>query len=161
MGIISSPHEGVIKRQYFARVYAGDATCHDPDEVTPWQTLCVRPITYMVTKRQCWTVSPIFMSSAQLVSGAWRCPGCIQVRLDYATTKKAGPWPVRFHILSADISPLSPSYLSKQIMDYLNVKNNGLLPQLQSAYQPGHSTKCARVRPFGWLRHTLRVHAKF
>ena len=52
------------------------------------------------------TVSPIFMSSV-LVSGAWRCPGCIQVRLYYATTKKSRTLSrqktVRCHILSADI----------------------------------------------------------
>jgi len=77
------------------------------------------------------------------------CCSCIQVRLHYATTKKPDldPSDVTSYRPISNLSVISKPLerlVCKQIMDYL--KNNGLLPQLQLAYLPGHSTETAVLK---------------
>jgi len=92
------------------------------------------------------------VQSVQLVLGEWHCPVDLKVCLHYAVTEEIRSKSGRTQVVQTDLYICLSSgscwndwsARSKQLLRYL--KDNDLLPDLQSAYRAPHSTDTAILR---------------
>jgi len=101
-----------------------------------------RPASYMATEAVRRSLGSVPVSTVQLVLTQRHCSVDVQVRLHYAVTEEStADRPISN--LSV-ISKLLERLVSKQLLRYL--KDNDLLPDLQSAYRGHRSTETAVLK---------------
>ena len=113
----------------------------------PDKQLHERPTAHMATETVRQSPGSVPMQNVQLILGEWHCAVDLQVCLHYAVTEESKSRSGR----TQSFRPISNLSVTSKLLERLKqlliyLKDNDLLPDLQSAYRAHHSTETAILR---------------